>query len=147
MRIEITNRCSEKYTVLLKIYCGMTAFIAFCASTALGMWRLGEAAAASAVVCGIMCAAAAAVPLSLGRISYARSGGCLKIERGLLFRRTVIVNRSDIRCSEIRRGPLQRRLGICTVVFYTGGRIIRLRGVNAGDGAFLNRSMCGEAAA
>ena len=87
------------------------------------------------------------LPLSFGRISYLRSGGCLKIEKGFLLRRTLIINRSDIRCSEIKGGPLQKRLGLCTVVFFTGGGRIKLRGVENGDGMLLNRMLGGGSAA
>ena len=147
MRVEITRRCSAKYTMLLRIYCGMTAFTAFCASIALGMWNMAEFSFAAAAVCAVMCCAAVVVPLSFGRISYLRSGGCLKIEKGFLLRRTLIINRSDIRCSEIKGGPLQKRLGLCTVVFFTGGGRIKLRGVEAGDGMLLNRMLGGGSAA
>lgn len=147
MRVEITNRCSEKYTLLLRLYCGMLAFIALCASVSLSLWHLTAAAMAAGVLCGVMCGVLAVVPFWFGRISYIRSGASLKVEKGWLFRRTLIVNRSDIRCSEIRNGPLQRRLGVCTVIFFTGGRKVRLRGISLGDGKLLNRVMCGESAA
>lgn len=147
MRVEITNRCSEKYSLLLRLYCGMLAFTALCASVALTAWHLTAAAVGTAVLCAGLCGFTAVVPLWLGRISYTRSGGSLKVEKGMLFRRTLIINRSDIRCSEIKHGPLQRRLGVCTVVFFTGGKVIRLRGINIGDGKLLNRVLCGETAA
>ena len=67
------------------------------------------------------------------------------MEKGIFVRRTVIVNRSDIRCSEIKIGMIQRRLGLCTVVFFTGGGNVKLRGVNVDDGRLLNRLMGAEA--
>ena len=73
--------------------------------------------------------------------------GCLSRSAAGIRGRTLIINRSDIRCSEIKHGPLQRRLGVCTVVFFTGGKVIRLRGINIGDGKLLNRVLCGETAA
>ena len=147
MRVEITNRCSEKYSVLLRLYCGMLAFTALCASVSLSVWHMTAAAIGTAVLCAGMCGLTAVVPFWFGRISYLRSGASLKVEKGILFRRTLILNRSDIRCSEIKHGPLQRRLGVCTVVFFTGGKTVRLRGINIGDGKLLNRVLCGETAA
>lgn len=146
VRVEITRRCSAKYTALLRLYCGMTAFIAVCASVALGMWGWAELSFTAAGVCAVMCCAAVVVPLSFGRITYLRSGGCIKIEKGLLMRRTLMINRSDIRCSEIKGGPLQRRLGLCTVVFCTGGGNVRLRGIEIADGRLLDRMLNPEGA-
>ena len=120
MRTEIRQKCSSKYKVLLRIYCGITAFTALCASVALGMWHLDGLSFAAAGICAAMCCAAVVIPLSFGRISYLRSGGCLKVEKGLLIRRSLIVNRSDIRCSEIRRSVAERKMGLCTVIFFTG---------------------------
>ena len=145
MRVEIKHRCSSKYRVLLRIYCGMTAFTALCASVALGMWELETAAFAAAGVCAVMCAAAVVIPMSFGRVSYTRSGGCIKIERGLLTRRTLIINRSDIRGSEIKSSLPQRKMGLCTVIFVTGGGRVRLRGVELTDGRLLDRMFSPEA--
>ena len=86
VRVEITRRCSAKYTALLRLYCGMTAFIAVCASVALGMWGWAELSFTAAGVCAVMCCAAVVVPLSFGRITYLRSGGCIKIEKGRSLR-------------------------------------------------------------
>lgn len=145
MRVEIKRKCSSRYTALLRLYCGMTAFTALCASVALGMLEFDGYSFAAAGVCALMCCAAVVIPMTFGRISYLRSGGCLKIERGLLLKRTIMINRSDIRASEIKGGPLQRRLGLCTVIFHTGGSSVRLRGVDAADGRLLSRMLGPEA--
>ena len=144
MRVEIKHRCSSKYRVLLRIYCGMTAFTALCASVALGMWELETAAFAAAGVCAVMCAAAVVIPMSFGRVSYTRSGGCIKIEKGLFTRKTLLLNRSDIRASEIKRGFIQRRMGLCTLTFFTGSGEIRLRGIELADGKLLDRMISAE---
>ena len=146
MRVEITGRCSSKYTMLLRVYCGMSAFTTLLAAAALELSGMTGYAFVSAGICAAMCCAAVCVPMSIGRISYIRSGGSLRIETGLLIRKILIINRSEIRCSEIRRGPIQRRLGLCSVVFRTGGGSVRLRGVNVRDGELLDRAIGGEAA-
>ncbi len=141
MRVEIIGRCSSKYILLLRLYCGMC--VAATLSGAVALWLAGfrAAAYAAAGICGAVCCAGIVLPLSFGRISYLRSGGCLRVERGFLIRRAVIISRSDVRCSEIRGGPLQRRLGLCTVVFFTGSGKVTLRGVETGDGRLLDRFM------
>lgn len=145
MRVEIRRRCSSKYTLLLRIYGGMAAAVTLCASVALGIMELPGYAVLTGGLCAVMCCAAVCVPLSFGRISYIRSGGCLRVEKGWLVRRTLIINRSEIRSSEIRGGPLQRKLGLCCVKFSTGSGSVTLRGVVLRDGELLNRALGGEA--
>ena len=144
MRVEITRRCSSKYTALLRIYCGMSAFVSLCASIVLGMWEITELSFAAGGMCAVMCCAAVVIPMSFGRISYLRSGGCIKIEKGLFTRKTLLLNRSDIRASEIKRGFIQRRMGLCTLTFFTGSGEIRLRGIELADGKLLDRMISAE---
>ena len=141
MRVEIIGRCSSKYTVLLRIYCVMCAAATLTGAAALWLMKCPEAALAAAGFCAVVCGGGIVIPLSFGRISYLRSGGCLRVEKGLLVRRAVVIRRRDVRASEIRGGPIQRRLGLCTVVFFTGGGKVTLRGVELGDGRLLNRLM------
>lgn len=142
----IKQKCSRKYTMLMRIYMFMLAFIALCGAVVLAVEGIRWGAFVVGGVCVLLCAAAIAVPVSSGRITYARTGGCISIERGLLVRRKLIVNRSDIRYSEISGSPMERKLGICTVTFFTGGGAVRLRGINSDDGRRLNYLFGGEAA-
>lgn len=146
MSLGIRQKCAKKYIVLLRIYMGMLAVIALCAAIVLAADSLWAGVFVMLGVFAMLCMAAVTVPLRCGRIGYTRSGGCLRIERGLLVRRTLVVNRSDIRYSEICDGPLERRLGICTVTFYTGGGRVRLRGILSEDGQRLHYLFGGEAA-
>ena len=142
----IKQKCSRKYTMLMRIYIFMLAFIALCAAAIFGVEGIRSGAFAAGGVCVLLCAAAIAAPVSSGRITYARTGGCISIERGVLVRRRLIINRSDIRYSEISGSPMERRLGICTVTFFTGGGAVKLRGINSDDGRRLNYLFGGEAA-
>lgn len=142
----IKQKCSRKYTMLIRIYMFMLAFISLCATVVLAIEGVRPAAFVTGCVCVMLCAAAIAVPISGGRITYARTGGCISIERGLLVRRRLIINRSDIRYSEVSGSPMERRLGICTVTFFTGCGAVRLRGINSDDGRRLNYLFGGEAA-
>lgn len=140
------QRCSRKYVILMRIYMIMLAFVALCAAVILAVEDIRFGTFVMGGVCVLLCAAAIALPVSSGRITYARTGGCISIERGLLVRRRLIINRSDIRYSEISGSPMERRLGICTVTFFTGGGAVKLHGVNSDDGRRLNYLFGGEAA-
>lgn len=140
------QRCSRKYIMLMRIYLLMMAFVALCAAVILAAEGIRFGTFIMGGVCVLLCGAAVAVPASSGRITYARTGGCISIERGLLVRRRLILNRSDIRYSEISGSPMERRLGLCTVTFFTGGGTVRLRGIHSDDGQRLNYLFGGEAA-
>ena len=140
------QKCSRKYIMLMRIDLFLLAFVALCAAVILAVEGIRLGTFVMGGVCVLLCAAAVAAPVSSGRITYARTGGCISIERGLLVRRRLIINRSDIRYSEISGSPMERRLGICTVTFFTGGGAVRLRGIYADDGRRLNYLFGGEAA-
>lgn len=146
MSVGLKQKCSSKYTMLLRIYIFMLAFVAACAAVIMAVDGIPEGAAVMSVVCVVLCALAVVVHMRSGRISYTRTKGCLRIEKGILVRKTVILNREDIRYSEISRSLMERRFGICTVTFFTGGRSIKLKGINFSDGQRLNYLFSGEAA-
>lgn len=141
----IKQRCAGSYTRLLRLYLGMLAFVALCAAVVMGAEGIRLGALALGCVCVLLCAGVIVVPMGRS-VTYARSGGCLSIERGWWIRRRLIVNRSDIRYAEISGSPLERHLGICTVTFFTGGGKVRLRGIHTDDGQRLRYLFGGEAA-
>lgn len=145
MHIQIQHSCSAKYTFLLRMYCGMSAFIALCASFVLSKWNFDLLSFSAVSIGFVLCFAAVIVPRRFGKVKYLRSGGCIRIEKGLLTRKTLFINRSDIRGSEIRRGFVQRRLGLCTLLFFTGSGKVAIRGIELTDGRLLDRIVTTEA--
>lgn len=146
MSVGIKQKCSGKYTVLLRIYIFMLAFVAACAAIVMAIDGLMAGVAVMSAICVLLCISAVTVPMKSGKISYTRTKGCLRVERGMLIRKTVILNREDIRYSEVSRSFMERRLGICTVTFFTGGQSVKLKGINFNDGQRLNYLFSGEAA-
>lgn len=142
----IRQECSRGYTLLLRIYFFMLAFVAACVAIVLAIDGITAGVGIAAAICAALCIIAAAVPLCSGRISYTRTGGRLRIERGMLVRKIIIIGRDEIKFSEISRSLLERKLGICTVTFVTGGGNVRLRGIEFADGQRLNYLFGGEAA-
>lgn len=146
MATGIKQQCSRRYAALLRVYLGMLAFVSLCAAVILGVEGVKAGAFVLLGVFALLCAMAVAVPLRSGRISYTRVGGCLQIEKGLFLRRTLVVNRSDIRYSELTNGPVERRLGVCTLTFFTGGGKVRLHGLGLEDARRLHYLFGGGAA-
>lgn len=146
MSVGIKQKCSGKYTMLLRIYIFMLAFVAACAAVIMEVDGLTEGVVAMATASIGLCIIAVAVPMRNGKISYTRTRGSLRVESGMLVHKTMIINREDIRYSEISRSFMERRLGICTITFFTGGRNVKLKGINFNDGKRLNYLFSGEAA-
>ncbi len=142
----IKQECSRRYTLLLRIYIFMLAFAAACTAVILAIDGSMAGFTIAVAICAGLCLAAAAVPLCSDKISYTRVGGRLRIERGLLVKKIIIIGRDEIRFSEISRNLLERKLGICTVTFITGGGNVRLKGIDYTDGQRLNYLFSGEAA-
>jgi membrane protein YdbS with pleckstrin-like domain len=53
--------------------------------------------------------------------SYRIDGRCLEIRRGVYWRTIVAVPRSRVQHTDVSQGPLERRLGLGTLVVYTAG--------------------------
>jgi membrane protein YdbS with pleckstrin-like domain len=53
--------------------------------------------------------------------SYRLDEQCLEIRRGVFWRTVVTVPRSRVQHTDVSQGPLERRLGLGTLVVYTAG--------------------------
>lgn len=147
--MAIKQTSSKRYAALLRLYLGLLGIIATCAATvcaAEGM-RLGAAlAAAAAGTLIFLLLLSLASGGRLSRVTYTREGGSLVIHRGIFTRRRVILNRSDIQYAETVSDPLTRRMGLCSVIFFTSGGRVTLRGIHTDDGQRLRYLFGGEAA-
>lgn len=66
------------------------------------------------------------------------TGGVLFYRRGLLLRRETLLRLADAKAACRTRTPLQRALGLCTVLLYPeSGRALRLADLSNEDGAAL----------
>lgn len=144
--MALRQTCSRRYPLLLRLYLLLLALIALCAATVMAAERQPVGAFVMGGIFVLLCAGAALTPVFGGNVTYCRSGGSLRIERGGLVNRKLIVRRSDIRYAEISGNPLERRLGVCTVTFFTSGGRVRLKGVQEDEGRQLQYLFGGEAA-
>ena len=72
-------------------------------------------------------------------LGYIRHSDWLLVERGLLSRKGTLIPRSRISFIALRSGPIERRLGICTLVLSAGGKTVRLPGLNLSEGARMKQ--------
>ncbi len=72
--------------------------------------------------------------------TYTRSRGILTLEKGCIFKRTTVIPRSQLRYISVSRHPLERMLGLSTLVFHTTGGSVRLSGLNVDDAIQLKEN-------
>jgi len=60
-------------------------------------------------------------PIDYRHASYRLDEQCLEIRRGVFWRTIVTVPRSRVQHTDVSQGPLERRLGLGTLVVYTAG--------------------------
>lgn len=66
-------------------------------------------------------------------MTYSCRRGWLRIERGVISRSASIVPRRQIQFVSLTRTPLERRLGVCTLVFHTPGGRVRVFGLEESE--------------
>lgn len=72
--------------------------------------------------------------------TYTRNRGVLWIERGYIFKKTTVLPRSQLRFISVRRRPIERILGLSTLVFHTTGGNIALPGLENEDALQLKEN-------
>lgn len=72
--------------------------------------------------------------------TYTRSRGILTIEKGCIFKRTTVIPRSQLRYISVNRHPLERMLGLSTLIFHTTGGAVHLSGLSIDDALQLKEN-------
>lgn len=132
MTSMIAQSCSRKLITLYRIRllaagC-MTALFA-AAAMAFSLPRAAFTLCAAAVC---ICASAVVLPrLWYDRLRYTRHGEWLHIERGWLRHSDIVIPRRMLQYITVRRSPLERPMGLCTLVLHTGTCTARLGGLDA----------------
>jgi uncharacterized protein len=110
------------------IFTGLLAAASFLAL--LAIWVANGATAAGLLMGGFAWMAGVAAlawhahrwpAIDYRHASYRIDGRCLEIRRGVYWRTVVAVPRSRVQHTDVSQGPLERRLGLGTLVVYTAG--------------------------
>lgn len=142
MACGIPQKCPERYAGLLRTYI-ILALLPPAAATALCVVRFGLPAALPPAALASACVwAAIFLPdMYLDRLSLSRHRDWLTIERGIVWRRTVLVPRRQIQYVRLRRGPLERIFRLSTLVFVTSGGRAAMHGLDPDDAERLRGLM------
>lgn len=142
MACGVPQKCAEKYISLVRFY--LIAFSLLPISAV--VWVLMRFGMAAAIIPAAFSAVSGWAIFCLPEMyadsmSYTRHRDWLLVEKGLLWRRSVLVPRRQIQYVRLRRGPLERLFGLCGIVLITSGGRVCLNGLLPEEGARLRELM------
>lgn len=144
MACAVPQKCAPRFRTLLRLYLCLPLVL----SSVLLVLCVAYFSPVSAVISGAAVAlSVVAVVILPGmyyeRCFYTRHQRWLKLEGGLFVRTITLVPRDQIVCTRLRRGPLERMLGLYTVVLVTSAGLVRMPGLLREDAARL-RELIGQ---
>lgn len=113
----------------------------------LGQALFGVATAAAIALAVLLIAASLGAwlgSLRARRVRYALLAEGLRIRRGVCWWRETLVPRSRVQHLDLERGPIERRLGLATLVIHTAGtrmNAVRLAGLDAARARVLRDAL------
>ncbi len=141
MYCPIEHRCSKRLLTLWRIYASfiLLAVTASGLSAAL-LTDIAILIPLSISVSSIFIYLLVYLPVLWNSRTYTRNRGILRIEKGVIYKRTTVVPRSQLQFISVRRLPLERMLGLSTLVFHTTGGNVYLPGLENEDAAALREN-------
>lgn len=145
MSCRILHYPSKKYALMLRVCLGFCAAVFLGAAAAIYFLFWAPAAALCCAIGAMLVFAAVFLPDMICKSqSYLRTRSKLIINSGILQKRTVIIERVQMQCVTLKRSPLERIFGLCSVVFCCSGARYTLGGLSVEDAARLRKLFEGE---
>ncbi len=140
MACGVPQKCSGRYTHLIRAYiisvCTVLISAAFLVAVSIGTAVYILPAALTA---GSLLAAITLPDLYVSGLTYTRHRNWLMIERGLIFRQTLLIPRRQIQYIRLCRGPAERIFGLATLVFMTSAGKVSMHGLDPVEAERLRR--------
>lgn len=138
MACAVPQKCAPRFKTLIRLYFCLPLLLSAFAL----VWSLAYLSPRSAVawgtVTGLCIFAAVFLPgMYYERRFYTRYAQWLKLETGLFVRTITLVPRGQVLCTRLRRGPLERMLGLYTVILVTAAGQVPVPGLLREDAARL----------
>ncbi|MBP3414261.1 MAG: PH domain-containing protein [Clostridia bacterium] len=134
MACSVKQQCSKKLVTLLRwLFFG--GAVIFAALSVLFIIFIDSAAASLPMALALFSAwlGVRYAPLYYKSLSYARGRSFFSIERGVFWRKTIMIPNTKIEYVDYSRDPFERLAGIGTLIFFTTGGKVRLRGIQPQD--------------
>lgn len=142
MACGVPQKCAEKYAAVIRLYIILLLLPAaggaiFC------LLRFGIIAAIIPAALSAACGwAVFCLPdMYIDAMSYTRHRDWLLVEKGMLWRRSVLVPRRQIQYVKLKRGPVERLFGLCGIVIITSGGRVTISGLLPEEGVRLRELM------
>ncbi len=137
----IPQHPSRRLLYLWRIYLSVILAIVL----ALGLWAAFTSDMAvliplSVTVTSILVYQLVYLPVLWESRTYTRCRGILRIEKGVIIRRTIVIPRSQLQFISLRRHLHERIFNLTTLVFHTTGGKIYLSGLEAEDAENLKEN-------
>lgn len=145
MASGIEQRPCRGYTLMLRAYFGFFTLLFAAASAALFRFYSAPAGIGAAAAGFAFLLLTALLPGALsGSLRYLRKRERLIIKSGIVAQKTTVLPRAQVQCVTLRRNPVQKLFGVCTLVFSCSGGRVRLPGVSPEDARRLRQLFEGE---
>lgn len=146
MACAVPQKCAPRFKTLLRLY----FCIPLLASAGFLVWALAYLSLGAALIAGVLTAVCAAAAIFLPgmyyeRRFYTRHARWIKLESGLFVRTILLVPRGQVICTRLRRGPLERILGLYTVILVTAAGQVAMPGLLREDASRLRELVEHEA--
>lgn len=142
MACAVPQQCAPRFRTLLRLYMSVPLILS-AVGLVLSLAYLPPAVSLWLGILTALCIAAAVyLPgMYYERRYYTRHTNWLKLESGLFVRSIVLIPRGQVICTRLRRGPLERMLGLYTLVLITPAGQVTLPGLLREDAARLRELM------
>jgi len=142
MACGVEQKCSGRYTGLIRMYL-IIAAAAAAGLSAVGAVRYGiTAMLLPAALSAVLLWAVIVLPdMYAERLTYTRHRDWLMVQRGILWRQTILIPRRQIQYVRLKRGPVERLFRLATLVFMTPGGRVCMHGLEPDDAERLRRLM------
>ncbi len=142
MACAVPQKCAPRFKTLIRMYLCVPLFLSAGFLVCAIAYLSPGAALAGGVLTAFCIAAVVFLPgMYYERRFYTRHARWLKLESGLFVRSILLVPREHVVCTRLRRGPLERILGLYTVILVTSAGRVSLPGLLREDASRLRELM------
>lgn len=140
MACAVPCQCAPRFRTLLRAYLCVPLLLCASATVLASLFFSAGTVMLMGAVTGCAAAAVFFLPQMLyERMYYTRHANWLKLERGLFVRSIILIPRRQVICTRLRRGPLERILGLSTVILITTAGRVTMPGLAKEDAARLRQ--------
>ena len=138
MACAVPQQCSPRFRTLLRVYICFPLLLSIGWLVVAVLYFPPLYILLVGIMTGLLMLAALFLPGMLWeRLYFTRHARWLKLERGLFLRTIILIPRGQIISTRLRRGPLERMMGLCTVILVTTAGRVAMPGLTLEDAGRL----------